>query len=231
MLLPKKIRLQKYLSQTGFCSRRQAEKLINEGRICVDGTIAKIGQKVLGQEEITADKQKIFAEKFSLPQKKIILFHKPLGVESSMRKFKNHHSLANFDFGKNRVFPVGRLDKNSRGLMILTNDGDLALRLSHPRYNHEKEYQVQVNRDVTDLDMQKLSQGKIILDSKKVRKCKVQKIGQRRFTIVLREGKKRQIRLMCKVLGLIVQDLCRTRIGKYLLKDLPAGEMIQIAVS
>jgi len=227
-----KIRVQKFLSDAGFCSRRAAENLIFQQKILVDEKIVEIGDKIFGSEKISID-GKIF-----VPQKipKIVLaFHKPRGVESTCAKIRGQKTLTNFDFAvkisekiwRPRFFPIGRLDKNSRGLLFLTNDGALGNFLCHPKFSHEKKYFVETDREISEKILEKFRAGKIILrektGQKKIRKCECGKISAKKFWIILREGRNRQIRKMCRSCGLEVVDLCREKIGNFSLKNLPAG--------
>ncbi len=213
------VRLQKFLSQQGICSRREAEDLIRAGKILINGRKAELGQRVEGTEKIE------IAGRAVRPKNQaqiVIAFHKPLGVESTLAKKKGAKTLADFDFGL-RVFPIGRLDKNSRGLLLLTNDGELGNRLAHPRYEHEKEYEVTVDKSLPPAVLRRLSSGEIVLSGKKVQPCKVSKIDSQKFGIILREGRNRQIRRMCDEVGLTARDLFRIRVGTIGIGNLKPG--------
>ena len=218
------MRLQKILAQQGYGSRRAVETWIESGRICVNGTVAKLGQKVSETDVIDIDGKKV---NIKVITPKLILFHKPVGVECTMAKVENGKSLKDFNFGSERVFPVGRLDKNSRGLLILTNDGELANRLAHPRYEHEKEYIVTVDKPISQSMLASFSSG-IEIDKKITKPCIVKKINPKVFRVVLQEGRNRQIRKMCATLGLEVVDLLRVRIQNFRLDDIGTGLAISV---
>lgn len=215
------IRLQKFLADRGAGSRRFIESLISKGDILVDGKPAHIGQKVNGEEVIFIQGRPF---KKDLPQEIWIAFYKPRGVECTMKKQKNVKTLADYDWGGERVYPVGRLDKNSRGLVLLTNAGEKAFEMTHPKFQHEKEYQVRVDKPLTQNLQKKLSEGHLVIEGKKVAPCTVEIVSPYTFKILLHEGRNRQIRKMCGQCGLTVRDLCRVRMGKVLLEDLLPGE-------
>ncbi len=218
------IRLQKFLSSRGIASRRTVELWITEGRIEVNGRRAILGQRVIGDELIELDGKKL---ELSSSPTIFILFHKPRGVECTLARVRGRKTLVDFDFGKDRVFPVGRLDKDSRGLVLLTNDGDIAYQLTHPKFDHEKEYIVSVDKVLTNLMLRKLSQG-VKIDGKMTRKCQVSKLTEKKFKIILQEGRKRQIRRMCEALGMQVLDLLRIRIDRFELGNLKEGEVLLV---
>jgi len=220
------IRLQKFLSQQGVCSRREAEDLMRRKKIKINNKIATLGDKVLGTEKIVINNKLLNPQKS--PEKIYLKFHKPRDVECTLRKFSDHESLASFDFGPVRVFPVGRLDKDSRGLILLTNDGDITHKLMHPSFEHEKEYEVKIDHHIKKEDVEKLEQG-IVLEEGKTAPCKIKIINSKKFTIILREGKKRQIRRMCESLGYEVLDLLRIRIKNIHLKNIPAGQTLPLS--
>lgn len=214
------IRLQKFLSEQGICSRRSAEDMICQKKIIINGRLATLGDKVSPQDEIIVNGQKL------IPQKKesiVFAFYKPKGVESTLKIIEGVKTLMDFDFKNYRVFPIGRLDKDSRGLLLLTNDGDLCNQVAHPRYEHEKEYLVTVDKPLTSQIMKQLSEG-ILINEKKTKKCITEQISSNVFRIVLKEGRNRQIRKMCEALELTVQDLVRIRVKNIHLGDLPVGK-------
>ncbi len=217
----KLIRLQKFLSEQGICSRRKAEELIFAKKVLVNGQPARIGQKVDRTENITVDGEKVQILK---EETVLLAWNKPLGVEVTFQKSRENRTMNDFNFGLKKPITIGRLDKNSRGLLLITNNGNLANFLAHPRFNHQKEYIVQVQRDLTDLDLKKLSNGSILLGHHKVRPCKVEKLKSREFKIVLTEGRNRQIRKMCEACGLQVKDLLRIKFNNIELGDLKSGE-------
>lgn len=214
------IRLQKFLAENTDLSRRKAEECIEKGQVFVNGKKATLGQKVLGNEAVFLKGKPVKSQE-KMPT--LIAFYKPEGVECTYQKNDSGKTLADFDFGKNKLFNIGRLDKDSKGLLLLTNDGEFANRLMHPRYEHEKEYLVVVDKKMDDETILKLGNGSISIDGKKVRPCRVQKISGKIFTIVLKEGRNRQIRRMCEACGLTVRELLRTRIGTIQLGKLSEG--------
>jgi len=236
--LPQKIRLQKFLSEIGFSSRREAENLIRDKKIRIDGIVAQLGDRIFGDEKIEIDGKILKVKK---PKKVFIAFHKPAGVESTCAKIPGIPTLADLDFrifedgirfaSKNsnfvgeklRLFPVGRLDRASRGLLILTNDGETANRLAHPKFDHEKEYFVRVDRPISDRILAKFAAG---VQTLKFRTSPAicERVAPDEFKITLREGKNRQIRKMCVAENYTARDIFRTRIGKLRLGDLGAGE-------
>ena len=216
-----KIRLQKYLADCGIASRRRAEKFIMQGKVKVNGKVVKeLGTKVDLKDKIE------FNGKIVKPiEKRIyIMLNKPVGYLSTVRKSKEKgKTVLDLVKEKQRIFPIGRLDKDSSGLLILTNDGDLALKLTHPRYTKEKEYEVEVNKPITADFVERMKKG-VIIEEGKTLPAKVKQFGLRKFNITLKEGKKRQIRRMCERLGFEVKKLHRIRINKLKLGNLKVGE-------
>ena len=215
------IRLQRFLSNVGFCSKRQAEKYIRTGEIYIDGKLAVIGDEVSGNENIVIHRQTLLVKKS--PPKKVVIFYKPKGVECSLSAFSEGKTLLHFDFGADRIFPIGRLDKDSHGLLLLTNDGVLGNRLANSSSGLEEEYIVVVKEEITPDIIVRLEQG-ISLEKKKPVSCRVEQIGYNTLRFILCGGRNRQIRKMCEVVGLRVYDLMRVRIGKILLQELKEGE-------
>ena len=213
-----RLRLQKFLSHSGYASRRNSEKLIKDGFVYVNGKKAVIGDLVDPEKDEIIVKNK----KVSLPQKYIyIAFNKPIGFISSC---SNAQGPSIFDLIKikEKVYPVGRLDKDSEGLMILTNDGDLANFLTHPRFGCEKEYEVIIDDELNSLEINNFSSG-IYLDSVKTKPCYIRKIGNKKYSVILKEGKKRQIRRMFEFFGKRVLKLKRVRIKSVSLNGLKQG--------
>lgn len=220
--MPSNVRLQKYIAECGIASRRKAEEMIAAGKVNVNGqVVTKLGTKI----DPLKDKISINGKPLTRKEEKIyIKLNKPRGVVSSCRKHPGEKTI--LDLIKDipgRLFPVGRLDSDSDGLMILTNDGELANYLMHPRYEHEKEYVVNVKFIMTDDKLRHLEQG-VVLEGKKTLPTKVFKISSRCFRIVLREGKKRQIRRMVEALGNRAVKLKRIRIKNVHLGKLGVGE-------
>lgn len=212
------IRIQKFLSQNGITSRRKAEELIKNGKVLVNNLPAVIGQKVDPQNDVI-----FICGKKILPQKKFIYIalNKPVGYISSLSN-RQGPSILNLIKSDVKVYPVGRLDKDSEGLMLLTNDGELANFLMHPRYGCEKEYIVEVNKDLTSDEMEKFRNG-IELDDGRTKKCFIKRIKPKKYKIILQEGKKRQIRRMFKYFGVEVLRLKRVRIKTLKLNNLKVG--------
>jgi pseudouridine synthase len=216
-----KIRLQRFLSNVGFCSKRQAERYIRAGKILVNGETAAIGDEVSGNEDIVVDGQPLLVKES--PRKKVLVFYKPKGVECSLTSYGEVQTLLDFDFGADRVFPIGRLDRDSHGLLLLTNDGTLGNSLAKPSLEHEEEYVVVVKGEVTPGILAQLAQG-ISLEKKKTVPCRVELIEDKRLLFILHDGRNRQIRKMCEAAGLQVDDLMRVRVGKIVLQELKEGE-------
>jgi 23S rRNA pseudouridine2605 synthase/23S rRNA pseudouridine2604 synthase len=220
--MPPEVRLQKFMAECGVASRRKAEELILSGKVSVNGrVVTKLGTRIDPEK----DRVEIGGSVVGwLGEKIYIKLNKPRGYVSSCRKHKGEKTI--LDLVQDvpcRLYPVGRLDKDSEGLMILTNDGELANRLMHPRYEHEKEYLVNVKCPMTNDKLRSFESG-IVIDGKKTLPAKVERLGERSFLIVLREGKKRQIRKMVEAVGNRVESLRRTRIKNIYLGDLKIGE-------
>ncbi|RYJ45657.1 23S rRNA pseudouridine(2604) synthase RluF [Flavobacterium beibuense] len=210
-------RLNKFISETGYCSRREADKLIEEGRVTINGVVPEMGTKVSQDDEVRID-GKLITEKRG---KNIYLaFNKPVGIECTTNpEVKNN--IVDFINYPTRIFPIGRLDKASEGLIFMTDDGDIVNKILRARNNHEKEYVVTVNKPITDRFIQRMGNGVPILDTI-TRKCKVEQISKYIFRIVLTQGLNRQIRRMCEFLGYEVTALKRIRIINISL-DVPVG--------
>ena len=212
------IRLNKYLSDAGICSRRQADRWIEEKRITVNGEIAGMGMKVAPDSEVCLDGKPIKKE-----EKKVLLaMNKPAGIVCTAEKRERNNIVDYMKYPK-RIYPVGRLDKDSTGLLLLTNDGELVNKIMRAGNYHEKEYLVSVNKPVTEEFCRKMSRGVAILDTV-TRPCKVRQTGPCSFRIILTQGLNRQIRRMCEVLGYRVKELKRLRIMNITLGDLPEGQ-------
>ena len=200
-------RLNKYISETGFCSRREADKLIEEGRVTINGIVPEMGTKVSPEDEVRVD-GKLVREKTG---KHIYLaFNKPVGIECTTNPDVRNNIVDYINYPK-RIFPIGRLDKASEGLIFMTDDGDIVNKILRARNNHEKEYIVTVDKPITDRFIQRMGNGVPILDTV-TRKCKVEQISKYIFRIVLTQGLNRQIRRMCEYLGYEVTALKRIRI-------------------
>ncbi len=210
-------RINKFLSETGFCSRREADKLLDEGRITINGVVPEMGTKVSPNDEVRVD-GKLIREKTEKPV--YLAFHKPVGIECTTNLDVRNNIVDYINYPK-RIFPIGRLDKASEGLIFMTNDGDIVNKILRARNNHEKEYTVTVNKPITDRFIQRMGNGIPILDTV-TKKCKVEQISQFVFRITLTQGLNRQIRRMCEYLGYDVTALKRIRIINISL-DIPVG--------
>ncbi|MBC8455323.1 MAG: pseudouridine synthase [Flavobacteriales bacterium] len=202
------IRINKYLSEIGYCSRRQADKLIEQGRIMINSKEAVMGYKVQKDDVIHVDGEKIKQKK---SKRIFIALNKPKGVVCTTNAGVEENNIIDFIKFRERIFPIGRLDKTTTGLILLTNDGDTANKILKTAYNNEKEYLVRVNRPISEDILKKMSEGVSIL-GKKTRKCKVEKLKSTEFKIILTQGLNRQIRRMCEYFDFRVLSLKRVRI-------------------
>lgn len=222
------IRLQKFLASAGICSRRKGEEYIRNGRVKVNGKIVtELGTKVDPQ----LDRIELNGNKIELHHDLIyIALHKPRGYIASCRRHRSGEKIVLdlLDIPC-RIYPIGRLDKDSAGLLLLTNDGKLHHRLLHPSFDHEKEYEVTVDRPLTDGALQKLEQGLPILGTK-TRPAKIKRLSARRFRIILQEGKNRQIRRMVRKVGARVSKLKRVRVANIKIGRLPQGHWRHLTV-
>ena len=213
-------RINKYLSEVGYCSRRAADRLIKEGKVTINGKIPKMGSNVEDGDQVEVEGKII---KKSTKQKNIYLaFNKPVGIVCTTDKSVERDNIIDFIKYPVRIFPVGRLDKLSEGLIFLTNDGDIVNKILRARNNHEKEYIVSVNRLINRDFIQRMSNGVEILDTI-TKNCLVKQLGPKKFKIILTQGLNRQIRRMCESLGYRVQSLKRVRIMNIKL-DIPTGK-------
>lgn len=214
------MRINKYLATKDICSRREADELIKAGKIKINGKRAVLGDKVLEDDEVVVSKKN---------PKKLFYFayNKPVGIitHSPQRDEKSIADVANFP---QEVYPIGRLDKDSWGLIIMTNDGRITDKILNPEKNHQKEYAVKVNKVMSESFLGKMARGVMLDDGYKTKETKVQKINDGMFSIILTEGKKRQIRRMCTRLGYSVVDLKRTRIMSIEISGLKPGEFREI---
>lgn len=210
-------RINKFLSESGFCSRREADKLIEQKRVTINGIVPEMGTKVSALDEVRVD-GKLVTEKFDKPI--YLAFYKPVGIEcTTNQKVKNN--IIDYINYPERIFPIGRLDKASEGLIFMTNDGDIVNKILRARNNHEKEYVVTVNQPISERFLLKLSQGVPILGTI-TRHCHVEMVSKFVFKIILTQGLNRQIRRMCEYLGYEVVALKRIRIINITL-DVPVG--------
>jgi len=216
---PKQTRINKYLSEVGYCSRRAADKLIELGSVTINGQVPEMGTKITDGDEVRVDGKRI-AE----PQEKpvYLAFNKPIGIVCTTDTRVEKDNIIDFINYPTRIFPVGRLDKLSEGLILLTDDGDIVNKILRARNGHDKEYLVTVDRPITEDFLQKMRNGVPILDTL-TKKCKVTQIGNCEFKIILTQGLNRQIRRMCEHLDYRVKHLKRIRIMNVKL-DVPVGK-------
>lgn len=215
----KSSRINKYLSEVGYCSRRAADKLIEEKRITINGKVAELGTKIIEGDEVRVDGQLL-----SEPKEKAvyIAFNKPVGIVCTTDTRVEKDNIIDYINYPKRIFPIGRLDKASEGLILLTNDGDIVNKILRSRNNHGKEYIVKVNRPITANFIRQMQNGVPILDTI-TKKCEVEQLTHNEFRIILTQGLNRQIRRMCDYLDYKVLNLKRIRIMNIKL-DLPIGK-------
>ena len=212
------IRINKYLSEQGFCSRRAADKLIEQERVTINGKVPEMGTKVMPDDQVAVDGEAISKKK----EKPVYLaFNKPVGIVCTTDTRVEKDNIIDYINYPTRIFPIGRLDKMSEGLIFLTNDGDIVNKILRSRNNHGKEYIVTVDRSIDDRFIQRMSSGIPILDTV-TKECEVEQIGRKTFRIVLTQGLNRQIRRMCEYLDYRVTKLKRVRIMNVTL-DIPHG--------
>ncbi len=210
--------LNKYISETGFCSRREADKYIDQGRVTINDNVAIKGNRVMPGDVVEIDGGPVKKKDKTV----YIVFNKPVGITCTT-DLKDKHNIISFINYKSRVFPIGRLDKPSEGLIFLTNDGDIVNKILRAGNNHEKEYIVTTDKPVNAGFVEKMSNGIRILDTV-TKKCFVKQEGKNRFRIILTQGLNRQIRRMCLALGYNVTTLKRVRIMNITLSGLPVGK-------
>ena len=213
------VRINKYLSEVGFCSRRAADQLLEQKRITINGKLPELGTKVHPNDEVRVDGKLVGKPK---NDHVYIAFNKPVGIVCTTDDRFEKNNIIDFINHPKRIFPIGRLDKPSEGLIFLTNDGDIVNKILRARNNHEKEYLVTVNKPINQEFVHRMSNGIPILDTV-TRKCKVRQTGPSSFSIILTQGLNRQIRRMCEYLGFNVVRLKRIRIMNIVL-DVPVGE-------
>ena len=219
------VRINKYLSEAGVCSRREADRQIEAGHVTINGRKAVMGDKVSPGDEVYFGKKKVSKEEEII----LLAVNKPRGIVCTAEK-RERNNIVDFVNYPKRIYPIGRLDKESRGLILMTNQGELVNKMMRSGNRHEKEYIVRVNRDITRDFLEKMSAGVYLeeLDAT-TRKCKVEQLGKRTFRIVLTQGMNRQIRRMCEKFHYRVVDLKRTRIMNIQLGDLKEGASRRIS--
>ena len=215
--MEQEVRLNKFLSEAGVCSRREADRMVERGRILVDGIPAKMGQKVRPSQKIEVDHKVIQKEE----EKILLAFNKPRGVVCTTSKKDKDNIVDYIDYGK-RIYPIGRLDKDSEGLILLTNQGELVDKILRGSNYHEKEYIVTVNKKITPEFLRAMGSGVPILDTV-TRACELEQIGPRTFRIILTQGLNRQIRRMCEYFSYRVIALTRVRVMNIRLGRLKKG--------
>lgn len=212
------IRLNKYLADAGVCSRREADRLIEEGRVTIDGIVASLGDKVMPSQIVVCDGISVNKKEETV----VIAFNKPVGIECTTAKDVKDNIVDYINY-PTRIYPVGRLDKNSEGLILLTDDGSLVNNILKASNYHEKEYIVRVDKKITPEFIDKMSSGVPILETV-TRPCVVTKVDEKTFKIILTQGLNRQIRRMCDYLGYTVQSLKRIRIMHIEIGNLKTGK-------
>lgn len=217
------INLNKYISSTGICSRREAEKLIVDGRVTINGKPTQLGNRVFDGDIVKIDGKPLQSK----PKQLYIALNKPVGIVCTTDS-KERKNIVKFVGHPQRLFPIGRLDKPSEGLIFLTNDGDIVNKILRAGNNHEKEYIVSVDKPLNDRFIKRMSNGIPILGTV-TKKCKVEKLSDKTFKIILVQGLNRQIRRMCEYLGYDVTKLKRTRIMNVSLGNLKVGEWRELS--
>ncbi len=213
------IRINKYLSEAGVCSRREADRMIEDGRVRINGKLAAIGDRVFDGQKVFFDGKEVKQEE----ERILLALYKPAGIVCTAEKREKNNVIDYVNYPK-RIYPVGRLDKDSEGLLLLTNQGDIVNKMMRSGNRHEKEYLVTVHKTITDHFLRGLAGGVPLVElGVTTRRCKVKKISSRQFSIVLTQGLNRQIRRMCEYFGYRVEKLVRIRIMNIKLGDLAYG--------
>ena len=215
------VRLNKFLSEKGICSRREADRLVDEGKVMVNGVCAVMGQKVSSADEIVVDGKKVRTKQV---KPVLIAVNKPAGIVCTTARFEGEKNIVDMVKYPTRIYPIGRLDKESEGLILMTNLGDLANEISKASNSHEKEYVVTVNNQVTESFLDKMRRGMHLEElNADTMPCVCTKTGNREFHIILKQGLNRQIRRMCAACGYRVETLKRIRIMNIHLGNIPQG--------
>ena len=214
------IRINKFLSEAGVCSRREADRQVELGNITIDGKVAETGARVLPGQTVLFQGKKVLKEEEMI----LIAFHKPVGIVCTVEKREKNNVIDYINYPK-RIYPVGRLDKDSEGLILMTNNGEMMDKILRSANGHEKEYIVTVNKEIDDSFIKAMSGGIYLAELDRTTKpCKVTALGKKTFRIILTQGLNRQIRRMCSTQGREVVQLKRIRIMNILLGDLKPGE-------
>lgn len=215
-------RLNKFISDTGYCSRREADKLIEQGRVKINNKSPELGTKVLESDTVTVDGKAVNAVPENKSDRIYIAYNKPVGVICTTERKVKGNIIDAIGF-KQRIFPIGRLDKPSEGLILLTNDGDIVNKILRAENTHDKLYRVTVNKNINPVFIKKMSAGVPVLETVTL-PCKVTMVGKKSFDIVLQQGLNRQIRRMCEYCGYDVEKLVRKRIMHINLAGLKPGQ-------
>ena len=214
------IRINKFLSEAGVCSRREADRQVELGNITIDGKVAETGARVLPGQTVLFQGKKVSKEEEMI----LIAFHKPVGIVCTAEKREKNNVIDYINYPK-RIYPIGRLDKDSEGLILMTNNGEMMDKILRSANGHEKEYIVTVNKEIDDSFIKAMSGGIYLAELDRTTKpCKVTALGKKTFRIILTQGLNRQIRRMCSTQGREVVQLKRIRIMNILLGDLKPGE-------
>ena len=214
------VRINKFLGSAGYCSRREADRLVCEGRVFIDGNMADMGSRVMPGQKVYVDGKAVVPEEENI----LIAVNKPRGIVCTTTDKQGANNIVNFLGCDKRIYPVGRLDKDSEGLLLMTNDGELMNNILTGKNEHEKEYIVEVDKNLSDDFERRMSEPMYLKElDKTTRPCRVIKTGKKTFRIILKQGLNRQIRRMCSNLGYKVVKLKRIRIMNIELNDLPAG--------
>ena len=214
------VRINKFLGSAGYCSRREADRLVGEGRVFIDGNMADMGSRVMPGQKVYVDGKAVVPEEENI----LIAVNKPRGIVCTTTDKQGANNIVDFLGCDKRIYPVGRLDKDSEGLLLMTNDGELMNNILTGKNEHEKEYIVEVDKNLSDDFERRMSEPMYLKElDKTTRPCRVIKTGKKTFRIILKQGINRQIRRMCSNLGYKVVKLKRIRIMNIELNDLPAG--------
>ncbi|MFA5452107.1 MAG: pseudouridine synthase [Candidatus Methanomethylophilaceae archaeon] len=211
-------RLNKFIADSGFCSRREADRLIEGGRVTVDGRKAEMGERISPEQDVCVDGTSVTREEETI----LLVFNKPAGLVCTTSDDEDDNVVKFINYPK-RIYPIGRLDKYSEGLLLLTNRGDLVNGIMRSRYNHEKEYVVTVDRPVTEKFLNAMAAGVPILGTT-TKQCKTKKLARNKFDMIITQGMNRQIKRMCEYFDYRVMSLRRIRIMNIVLGDLRSGE-------
>ncbi|MBQ4283810.1 MAG: pseudouridine synthase [Lachnospira sp.] len=219
------MRINKYLSGAGYCSRREADRLVEAGRVTVNGETASMGSQVEEGQIVCVDGNVVATEEEMI----LLAVNKPVGIVCTTTDKQGKNNIVDFIGYHKRIYPVGRLDKDSEGLLLMTNNGDIMDKILRSANGHEKEYIVEVDKCIDDIFLKKMSEGVYLSELDRTTKpCKIYKEGRCKFRIIITQGLNRQIRRMCSELGREVVSLKRVRIMNVLLGDLPVGSYREV---